>query len=85
MSGCAVLMIIYICVIRPQREKINVVLTAAGEFIMLFLHLISIYFLDETLDENKANTIGWVINCLVGAYILINWGIVIALTVMDLK
>lgn len=44
-------MIAYIVVIRPQKEKIMIVLTAAGECLMLFLHLVSIYFLNDNLSD----------------------------------
>jgi hypothetical protein len=57
-----------------------VILTAAGEVILLILHLVSIAFLDDEISEEKSTQIGWFIIVLVGAYILINWVIVITIT-----
>lgn len=85
MSACAAGMIAYIAVIRPQNERIVLKLTAAGEGLMLFLHLISIYFLNDDLPDYKANRVGFLIIAIVGLYILVNWLIVIYITVMDMK
>ena len=47
MCFACVVMIAYVVVIKPQKDKIMIILTAAGEIILLILHLISIAFLDD--------------------------------------
>lgn len=84
MSVTALIMIIYVLVIKPQKDKIMVVLTAAGEAMLLVLHLISVAFLDETMSEAKSNQLGWFVIALVGLYILVNWVVVLTFTVKDL-
>lgn len=78
-------MIAYVLIIKPQKDKIMLILTAFGEFIMLALHLISLVFLDENLSTQRITMLSWVVLVMVGLYILINWVIVIVITVMDLK
>ena len=58
-----------------------IVLTAFGEGLLLFLHLFSIVFLDEELPEEKANSYGWLMLVIVGLYILINWVVILTITV----
>ena len=53
MSFTSFVMMIYIAVVKPQNSRIMIVLTAAGEGLLLFLHLFSIVFLDENLPEAK--------------------------------
>lgn len=85
MSSTAVIMIIYVVVIRPQKEKVMIALTACGEAILLFLHLFSMVFLDENLSEEKSNRYGWFVIVLVGLYILVNWVIILTITIINLK
>eukprot|EP00347_Sterkiella_histriomuscorum_P005534 403356244 len=85
MSATAFVMIIYVCVIKPQKEKVMIILTAFGEGVLLFLHLYSILFLDEDLPEEKSNSYGWFMICIIGLYILTNWVVIIVITVKQLK
>jgi hypothetical protein len=55
MSFTACVMIVYVCVIQPQKEKVMIVLTALGEGVLLFLHLYSLLFLNDDLSDDKAN------------------------------
>ncbi len=61
-----------------------IILNAAGELLLLFLHLFSIVFLDDTLSEDKATQLGWFVIVIVGAYVFVNWVIIFTLTVKDL-
>jgi hypothetical protein len=85
MSFVALVMMVYIIVVRPQKDKIMMVLTAAGEGLLLFLHLFSIVFLEEDMDEEKSNNYGWFVIVLVGLYIFINWSIILTITIINLK
>ncbi|CDW87691.1 fu domain containing protein [Stylonychia lemnae] len=85
MSFTAGVMIIYVVIIRPQKDKIMIALTALGEALLLFLHLFSSVFLDEDLPEEKANSYGWFIIILIGLYILSNWIIIVTITIQQLK
>jgi len=78
-------MIAYIVFIRPHKQLIMLILNALSEFLLLFLHLLSLVFLDDTMPESKANAIGWFINALVIVYILSNWVVVVILLVKDQK
>lgn len=84
-SGSALFMIAYILIIRPQKDKVMIILTAYGEIILLILHLITIAFLDETLSTKTTNMLAWVVLVLVGTYILVNWVIIIIVTVIDMR
>lgn len=61
-----------------------VALTIYGEAILLVIHIISIFLLDENISEDTITIIGWIIIVLVGKYILINWGIVLTFTIKGL-
>ena len=61
-----------------------IVLTAAGEGLLLFLHLFSIVFLDEDLPEEKKTKLGWFVIIIVGMYVLINWVIILTITIKDM-
>ena len=84
MGFTALIMIVYVVIIRPQKDLIMVVLTAVGEAMILVLHIISIAFLDDSLPEAKSTKIGWFVIMLVGFYILVNWLIIMAFTAVDL-
>lgn len=84
MSFTALVMMVYIIVIRPQKERIMMILTAAGEGLLLFLHLFSIVFLDSELPEDESNRYGWFVIVLVGLYIFINWSIILTITIKNL-
>jgi len=81
MSLTAVIMIIYIVIVKPQKERIMMNLTALGESIILFLHLFSILFLDNNLEEEKINNYGWFILIIIGLYVVLNWVIIITITI----
>jgi len=85
MSFTAVIMLIYIIIIRPQKQRIMMILTAAGEGLLLFLHLFSIVFLNPNLDQTKANQYGWFVVVIVGLYIVVNWGIIMGITIVNLR
>ncbi len=61
-----------------------IILNATGELLLLFLHLFSIVFLDETLPEEKSTQLGWFVIVIVGLYVLINWIVIMTITVKDL-
>ncbi len=77
-------MMVYVIVVRPQKEKIMMIFTAAGELLLLFLHLFSLLLLDDNIEEDKSNTYGWLMIVLVGLYILINWSVILAITIKNL-
>ena len=81
MSLTAIVMIIYVVVIKPQKERIMIVLTALGEGLLLILHLFSIVFIDDNLSDEKANQYGWIMLVIIGLYILSNWIVIIKITV----
>eukprot|EP00347_Sterkiella_histriomuscorum_P010294 403376857 len=85
MSVTALVMIIYVVVIKPQKEKIMIILTSLGEIVLLFLHMFSYVFIDENLPEEKANQYGYLILVVVGLYILANWVVIITITVKQMK
>ena len=85
MCFACVVMIAYVVVIKPQKERVMIILTAAGEAMLLILHLISIAFLDETMKEDTSNKIGWFIIVLVALYIMVNWTVVVVITVINMK
>jgi len=58
-----------------------IALTALGEALLLFLHCFSLVFLDDSLTEEKSNSYGWMMIIIVGLYILMNWVIIVTLTV----
>jgi len=58
-----------------------IALTALGEGLLLFLHCFSLVFLDEEISEEKANSYGWMMIMIVGMYILVNWVIIVTLTI----
>ena len=60
-------------------------LTAAGEGMLLVIHLLSIPFLNPDLSVKTSTKLGWLIVVLTGLYILVNWIVVIAITVADMK
>ena len=84
MALTALIMTVYVAVIRPQRQMMMVVLTAAGEVMLLVLHLISVAFLNPNLSEATSTKIGWLIDVLVGMYVLVNWVIIMVYTIADL-
>lgn len=57
------------------------ILTAAGELLLLFLHLFSLIFLEDNMEEEKSNSYGWFVIILVGLYVLINWTIIMVITI----
>ena len=57
------------------------ILTALGEAILLFLHVFSILFLDDNLEEEKLNNYGWFILIIIGLYVALNWIIIITITI----
>ncbi|CDW89713.1 fu domain containing protein [Stylonychia lemnae] len=85
MSATSIVMIVYIILIRPQKDKIMIVLTALGEVLLLFLHIFSLVFLDENLTEEVENQYGWFIIIIIGFYILANWVIIVTLTIKQLR
>ena len=61
------------------------ILTAAGEIMLLVVHLISLAFLNQDMPEDKINQIGWVLLVLVGLYIIVNWVIVVIMTILNIR
>ncbi|CDW72739.1 UNKNOWN [Stylonychia lemnae] len=84
MSSTAFAMMIYVIIVKPQKDYIMMVLTAVGEALILCLHLISILFLDENLEESKKNLYGWIVIIMIGGYILANWTIIAVMTISQL-
>ncbi|CDW89486.1 UNKNOWN [Stylonychia lemnae] len=84
MAMTAVIMIIYVVLVKPQKDKVMIILTAVGELLIFFLHLFSLVFLDETLPEDKANQYGWFLIVLIGMYILVNWVIILSFTIRQM-
>lgn len=85
MTATAFVMIVYVVVIKPQKEKVMIILTAAGEGLLVFLHLFSLVFLQDDLPEEKSNTYGWLMLVIIGLYILINWVVILVITIKQLK
>lgn len=85
MAFTATVMIVYVVVIKPQKDLVMIVLTALGEGILVFLHLFSLVFLDEDLPDEKVNQYGWVILVTIGLYIVSNWVIILKITLGQLK
>ncbi|CDW80137.1 UNKNOWN [Stylonychia lemnae] len=85
MSATAIAMMIYVVVIKPQKQRIMMILTAYGEGLLLFLHVFSILFLDKDIPEEKSNMYGWIIILVIGVYIIINWVVIIIVTVSQMK
>jgi hypothetical protein len=84
MSASAIFMIVYVTVIKPQKEKIMLILTASGEGILLVIHVIQIAYLNPDLAVGTSTLLGWLTVVLVGVYILVNWVVVIVITIFDL-
>lgn len=74
-------MIIYVSVIKPQKEKVMIVLTAVSEGLLLVIHLYSYVFLDPDLPDEKANSYGFLMLAIIGIYIISNWVIIIKITI----
>ena len=85
MAFTCVVMIAYVVVIKPQKERIMVILTAAGEALLLVFHLLSTIFLDENIPEEDSFKYGMIMIILLGLYILVNWVVVGVITFKDLK
>jgi hypothetical protein len=60
-------------------------LTAFGEIIMLFMHLISLKFTQANISDDESKMYGYIILAVVGSYVAINWVIVIVVTVYNMK
>ena len=84
MSITSLIMMVYVSVIKPQNTKIMVVLTAAGEGLLLFLHLFSIVFLDDNISDEQQLKLGWLMIVIVGGYVLVNWVIILSITIKDM-
>ena len=84
MSISAAFMFGYILIIRPQHQKIMLFLNALAEFLLLFLHLFSLAFLDPDLTVEKADELGLVVNITVAGYILLNWVLVLGILFIEM-
>ncbi len=85
LSFTAIVMTVYVLVIRPQRELVMLILTAASELLLVFFHLFSLVFLDKNMPAKKKTDYGFVMLALVGIYVLANWAVVATLMTIDLR
>ncbi|CDW91263.1 fu domain containing protein [Stylonychia lemnae] len=85
MSMTAIVMMVYVILIKPQKDRVMIILTAYGEGLILFLHIFSSLFLDDNLSEEKSNLYGWLVIVIIGLYILTNWTVIIIITVIQMK
>jgi len=51
--------------------------------VMLFMHMFSIIFLSQDMNEDKQNDYGFVVCILVALYILSNWILILTLLVIQ--
>ena len=59
MAATAFIMGIIICILRPHKSKIVLVLNIVSEFLLVAPHLLSLYFLKDGIRENEAIKFGW--------------------------
>ena len=50
-----VVMMAYVIIIKPQKSKMMIILNAAGEGILLVVHIISVAFLNPNLSPTRSN------------------------------
>ncbi len=84
MSALALSMTAYVVFIRPQKEKLMFVLTVYSELILVFMHLLTLVFMDSDQKQSSIDSAAYTMLAMTGLYMMINWGIVIGLTIREM-
>lgn len=79
------MMTFYVVLIKPQQEKVMLVLTALGEILMITLTVMCYGFLGENIPATQKDALSYVFLMVVFLYISSNWVIVAMLTYKDIK
>jgi hypothetical protein len=60
------------------------VMNVISELLLVFLHPFSLVFLDDAMTEDESMSRGFIMVAVVSVYLLVNWGIVIFVTIKNI-
>jgi len=81
----AIVMMTYICIVRPQLSKLLLAMNIISEFLLIVIHSFSWIFLNPDYSEEELQFYGLILIGLIAIYLVINWVVVIYITALNIR
>ena len=81
----AIVMMTYICIVRPQLSKLLLAMNIISEFLLIVIHGFSWIFLNPDYSEEELQFYGLILIGLIAIYLVINWVVVIYITSLNIR